>query len=167
MQVKLNPIFFSAWKGKKDNVIVWTNLVPMALEYSAKNDKFRLQGMVGHKHVTLNLGKIITVELGDAVEQEHIQNTAPQEKQVLELVDERHTIMRALMHFSDLAKETEKLDATHYLLTVHYDKSNETEIVYRVLSFGPTIKVREPEGFIELIKDRLKEQQGLEIQAKG
>lgn len=89
VQVKLNPIFFSAWKGKKDNVIVWTNLVPMALEYSAKNDKFRLQGMVGHKHVTLNLGKIITV------------------------------------------------------------------------------KVREPEGFIELIKDRLRQQQGLGIQAKG
>ena len=151
----------ASYRTNKDNVIVWTNLVPLTLEYSAKDDKFRLQGMVGHKHVTLNLGKIITVELGDAVEQEHIQNTAPQEKLVLELVDERHTMMRALMHFSDLAKETEKLDATHYLLTVHYDKSDETEMVYRVLSFGPTMKVREPECFVELLKNRLKEQLGI------
>ena len=77
---------------------------------------------------------------------------------MLELVDERHTMMRGLMHFSDLAKETEKLDDTHYLLTVYYDKSDETEMVYRVLSFGPTMKVKEPEGFVELVKERLTEQ---------
>ena len=111
--------------------------------------------------MTLNLGKVITVELGNAVERELSQNAAPQEKLVLELVDERHTMMRALMHFSDFAKETEKLDATHYLLTVRYDKSDETEMVYRVLSFGPTMKVREPECFVDLLKKRLKEQLGI------
>ena len=151
----------ASYRTNKDNVIVWANLVPMTLEYSSKDDKFRLQGMAGSRHVTLNLGKIITVELGEPMKMELPQNAAPQEKLVLELVDERHTMMRALMHFSDLAKETEKLDDTHYLLTVFYDKSDETEMVYRVLSFGPTIKVREPEGFVELVKDRLKEQMGL------
>ena len=151
----------ASYRTNKDNVIVWTNLVPVTLEYSAKDDKFRLQGMAGARHVTLNLGKIITVELGEPLEKEPPQHAVPQEKLVLELVDERHTMMRALMHFSDLAKETEKLDDTHYLLTVYYDKSDETEMVYRVLSFGPTIKVEEPEGFVELVKDRLKEQMGV------
>ena len=148
----------ASYRTNKDNVIVWTNLVPMALEYSAKDDKFRLQGMAGSRHVTLNLGKIITVELGVPLEQELPLISASQEKLVLELVDERHTMMRALMHFSDLAKETEKIDDTHYLLTVYYDKNDETEMVYRVLSFGPTMKVREPECFVELLKERLKEQ---------
>ena len=148
----------ASYRTNKDNVIVWTNLVPMTLEYSAKDDKFRLQGMAGARHVTLNLGKIITVELGEPLEKEPPQHAVPQEKLVLELVDERHTMMRALMHFSDLAKETEKLDDTHYLLTVYYDKSDETEMVYRVLSFGPTMKVKEPEGFVELVKERLTEQ---------
>ena len=151
----------ASYRTNKDNVIVWTNLVPMDLEYSAKDDKFRLQGMAGVRHVTLNLGKIITVELGEPLEKEPPQHAVPQEKLVLELVDERHTMMRALMHFSDLAKETEKLDDTHYLLTVYYDKSDETEMVYRVLSFGPTMKVKEPEGFVELVKERLTEQMGL------
>ena len=151
----------ASYRTNKDNVIVWTNLVPVTLEYSAKDDKFRLQGMAGARQVTLNLGKIITVELGEPLEKEPPQHAVPQEKLVLELVDERHTMMRALMHFSDLAKETEKLDDTHYLLTVYYDKSDETEMVYRVLSFGPTIKVREPEGFVELVKERLTEQMGL------
>ena len=156
--IKQRVAIDASYRTNKDNVIVWTNLVPMTLEYSAKDDKFRLQGMAGARHVTLNLGKIITVELGEPLEKEPPQHAVPQEKLVLELVDERHTMMRALMHFSDLAKETEKLDATHYLLTVHYDKSDDTEIVYRVLSFGPTMKVKEPEGFVELVKERLTEQ---------
>ena len=151
----------ASYRTNKDNVIVWTNLVPMTLEYSAKDDKFRLQGMAGARHVTLNLGKIITVEQGEHLKNESPRYAVPQEKLVLDLVDERHTMMRALMHFSDLAKETEKLDDTHYLLTVYYDKSDETEMVYRVLSFGPSIKVREPEGFVELVKERLKEQMGV------
>ena len=156
--IKQRVAIDASYRTNKDNVIVWTNLVPMDLEYSAKDDKFRLQGMAGARHVTLNLGKIITVELGEPLEKEPPQHAVPQEKLVLELVDERHTMMRALMHFSDLAKETEKLDDTHYLLTVFYDKSDETEMVYRVLSFGPTMKVKEPEGFVELVKERLTEQ---------
>lgn len=151
----------ASYRTNKDNVIVWTNLVPMALEYSAKDDKFRLQGMAGSRHVTLNLGKIITVELGEPLAEELPLVSVSQEKLVLELVDERHTMMRALMHFSDLAKETEKLDDTHYLLTVYYDKNDETEMVYRVLSFGPTMKVREPECFVKLLKEMLKEQLGI------
>ena len=159
--IKEHAAIDASYRTNKDNVIVWTDLVPMALEYSAKDDKFRLQGMAGSRHVTLNLGKVITVELGEAVGKEPPQIAAPQEKLVLELVDERHTMMRALMHFSDLAKETEKLDDTHYLLTVFYDKNDETEMVYRVLSFGPTMKVREPECFVELLKERLQEQLGI------
>ena len=159
--IKDHTAIDASYRTNKDNVIVWTNLVPITLEYSAKDDKFRLQGMAGSRHVTLNLGKIITVELGEPLAEELPLVSVSQEKLVLELVDERHTMMRALMHFSDLAKETEKLDDTHYLLTVYYDKNDETEMVYRVLSFGPTMKVREPECFVELLKERLIEQLGI------
>ena len=159
--IKDHTAIDASYRTNKDNVIVWTNLVPITLEYSAKDDKFRLQGMAGSRHVTLNLGKIITVELGEPLAEELPLVSVSQEKLVLELVDERHTMMRALMHFSDLAKETEKLDDTHYLLTVFYDKNDATEMVYRVLSFGPTMKVREPECFVELLKERLKEQLGI------
>ena len=159
--MKYHTAIDASYRTNKDNVIVWTNFVPITLEYSAKDDKFRLQGMAGSRHVTLNLGKIITVELGEPLAEELPLVSVSQEKLVLELVDERHTMMRALMHFSDLAKETEKLDDTHYLLTVYYDKNDETEMEYRVLSFGPTMKVREPECFVELLKERLKEQLGI------
>ena len=43
-------------------------------------------------------------------------------------------------------------------LTVQYDKGDETEMLFRTLSFGPTVKVREPEDFKELIRKKLREQ---------
>lgn len=144
----------ASYRSNKGTIIVWTDLVPVSLEYSAKDDKFRLQAIAERKQVTLNLGRIISVEAGEAVE--HVKSLKKgelaEQTLVLEIEDERSTMVRALMHFSDLAKETEKLDEPHYLLTVQYDKSDETEMLFRVLSFGPTIKVREPEDFKELIR---------------
>ena len=150
----------ASYRSNRGTIIVWTDLVPVSLEYSAKDDKFRLQAIAERKPVTLNLGRIISVEAGEAVEHVKTLKKGELAKQtlVLEIKDERSTMVRALMHFSDLAKETEKLDESHYLLTVQYDKSDETEMLFRVLSFGPTVKVREPEDFKELIRKKLREQ---------
>ena len=154
----------ASYRSNRGTIIVWTDLVPVSLEYSAKDDKFRLQSIAERKQVTLNLGRIISVEAGEAVEHVKTLKKGELAKQtlVLEIEDERSTMVRALMHFSDLAKETEKLDESHYLLTVQYDKGDETEMLFRVLSFGPTVKVREPEEFKELIKKKLREQLNLE-----
>lgn len=164
--VKEKRYINASYRSNKGSIIVWTNLVPISLEYSAKDDKFRLQARTERKQVTLNLGRIISVEVGEVIAPAKQSSTSEtvQQKLVLEIEDERSTMVRALMHFSDLAKETEKLDDTHYLLTVYYDKSEETEMLFRVLSFGPTVKVREPESFVKLFKEKLKEQ--LECNAK-
>lgn len=164
--VKEKRYINASYRSNKGSIIVWTNLVPISLEYSAKDDKFRLQARTERKQVTLNLGRIISVEAGEVIAPAKQSSTSEtvQQKLVLEIEDERSTMVRALMHFSDLAKETEKLDDTHYLLTVYYDKSEETEMLFRVLSFGPTVKVREPESFVKLFKEKLKEQ--LECNAK-
>lgn len=142
----------ASYRSNKGTIIVWTDLVPVSLEYSAKDDKFRLQAIAERKQVTLNLGRIISVEAGEK------KGELAKQTLVLEIEDERSTMVRALMHFSDLANETEKLDESHYLLTVQYDKGDETEMLFRVLSFGPTVKVREPEDFKELIRKKLREQ---------
>lgn len=164
--VKEKRYINASYRSNRGSIIVWTDLVPLSLEYSAKDDKFRLQAMAERKQVTLNLSRIISVEAGDVIKaaKQLLKSEAAQQKLVLEIEDERSTMVRALMHFSDLAKETEKLDDTHYLLTVYYDKSEETEMLFRVLSFGPTVKVREPESFVKLLKQKLKEQ--LECTAK-
>lgn len=43
-------------------------------------------------------------------------------------------------------------------MKLFYDESDETEMVIRLLSFGPMIKVIEPLEFKQLIRQRLKKQ---------
>ena len=74
---------------------------------------------------------------------------------MLELSDERNTLERAMIHFSDLEKETVKLDDTHYRIALRYRKDDEMEILIRVLSFGPKLRVSSPESFVRLLRERL------------
>ena len=84
-------------------------------------------------------------------------------KLVLELTDERNALERVLMHFAHFEKQAERLDEKKYRVTVWYDPDDETELVIRVLSFGPMIRVIEPESFVNLIKDRLIRQKSCEL----
>ena len=77
---------------------------------------------------------------------------------VLELTDERNALERVMHHFSYLKKETEKLDDKHYRITLEYDRDDETEILIRILSFGPLVKVISPQSFINKLKNRINKQ---------
>ena len=55
-----------------------------------------------------------------------------------------------------LEKTVEKADENHYVVTLTYDPNDETELLIRILSFGPFIKVTEPKFFVNAIKERLK-----------
>ena len=94
--------------------------VPYRLEYSAKDDKFRL----------LATGKR---RLNNGLE-------------------------RVLLHFSHFEKETLKLDDRLYQIKLRYDKDDETELLIRVLSFGPVLEVKAPIEFIRLMKTRIRKQ---------
>ena len=63
-----------------------------------------------------------------------------------------------MLHFSHLEKETVRLDENHYRITLSYEADDETEILIRVLSFGPMLRVTSPERFIGLIRERLRKQ---------
>lgn len=80
---------------------------------------------------------------------------------IFELVDERNALERVLMHFAHLEKQVEKIDERKYQVTLYYDKEDETEILIRVLSFGPMLRVVKPVAFINLIKCRLLDQKKL------
>ena len=50
-----------------------------------------------------------------------------------------------------------------YLVHIKYNKSDETEMVIRILSFGPMVEVIEPQDFKNLIIARLKSQKSCEL----
>ena len=66
-----------------------------------------------------------------------------------------------MLHFAHFEKQVEKLDDTTYLAHIKYDKDDETELVIRVLGFGPMVEVIEPQSFRNLIIERLKKQKTL------
>ena len=81
---------------------------------------------------------------------------------MIELKNERNTLDRVLLHFAHFKKETKKKEKT-YTVKLFYDESDKTEMVIRLLSFGPMIKVIEPLEFKQLIRQRLKKQKAYHI----
>jgi len=78
---------------------------------------------------------------------------------VIEITRERNALERCMVHFAHFEKRTEYDEkADKYICSIRYNVKDETEVVIRVLSFGPTIKVVEPDTFIKEIRDRVKKQ---------
>ena len=68
-----------------------------------------------------------------------------------------------MLHFAHFEKRAERLEGDRYCLHLKYYESDETEMVIRVLSFGPCVKVLAPSGFVDLIKERLVLQKSCEL----
>ena len=145
-------------KNRKGNVSK-IKAMPDYLEYSEKDDKFRLIISANRFIKTINLGRIISCEYCGT----KIYGSTPETHKneccvTLTLCDKRNTLERAMLHFSHFKKEAVRLDEYNYKLKINYSKNDETELLIRILSFGPTVKVTEPESFVELIKERLQNQ---------
>lgn len=130
--------------------------IPYRLEYSAKDDKFRLLAADTCRDNVINLARVESCEL---LEEYDPDSFRPPEKCPYELVlllhDERNGLERVLLHFSHFEKETRKLDERLYQINLRYDKEDETELLIRVLSFGPVLEVKGPAEFIALVKERV------------
>ncbi len=132
-------------------------LIPKYIEYSEKDDKFRLIGNGSRYGRVLNLGRIVNCKpyrkpFTENPENDYAKRT---EEVNFDLTDERNALERAMLHFAHFEKEAERIDEKRYRVTVRYDKDDETEMVIRVLSFGPMIRVTGPPHFENLIKERL------------
>lgn len=134
---------------------VWVRLVPVGMEYSMKDDKIRV---IAERcwFRTFNLGRITSCDYYTGNGPWRLP--PPRENRVgltLEITDERNALERVLLHFAHFEKRCERLEDNKYRLHLKYYENDETELVIRILSFGPYVQVREPAHFVELIKKRL------------
>lgn len=156
--------------------------LPCRLEYSIKNDRFRLLAVESHANpdsdgtrtgrnprvITLNLCRIREVKLTSRTVKQlpdinHLLKRSCYHEPVRILIrNRRNALERAMLQFANYEKSTRKLDEDTYECLIYYSKENETELLIEILSFGPMIKVVGNETFLRLIKERLKRQAALD-----
>ena len=162
--------------------------IPARLEYSIKNDKFRL----------LALKPEHPSKVRQARSHRRIQAEAEPDRRTCETVcpntrqQERypakfslairnlsrlqsvrpleHTrsspgalnaLERAMLHFANYEKNTTKIDEDTYECLIYYNSNMETELLIEVMSFGPMLTVTGNDRFLSLLKDRLQKQLSL------
>lgn len=150
--------------NRKGNLI-YVNVLPKYLEYSAKDDRFRLITGGNRFGNIINLGRIISCRpCPENIREDKAQKENSVIKTVeFELMDKRNALERVLFHFSHLKKQAERLDTGKYRVQIEYDAKDELELVIRILSFGSSIRVTAPQNFVSLIKKRLIQQKSCEL----
>ena len=131
----------------------------LSVEYSGKDDAFRFRFAHDDFFSTINAAGLVRVTVTDTPAEE-ISDRRKEETLVLSIEDKRNSLARALLHFSDLRKETTAMEG-RWQMTLHYDKEDETEILIRILSFGPFMKILSPERMRDKLKSRLEKQMGI------
>lgn len=146
--------------------------VPARLEYSVKNDKFRLLALKNTKNQNmrleiLNISRIQSIHLTEkklscAIDLNAlIQNSYYREPLKLHIINKRNALERAMLHFANYEKNTTKIDANTYECLIYYNQSMETELLIEVMSFGPMLTVIGNDKFLRSLKARLQRQKKL------
>ena len=152
---------FHGHRGNRNSFLC----IPYRLEYSSKDDKFRLITGIRGKPLTVNLSRIDSIHLGLRWRESEYRPPVEREQTlVLDLFDSRNALERAMLHFSDLEKETERLDEKHYRVRLRYREGDETEILIRILSFGPVLQVQGPDSILRQLQARIGKQFALKSQ---
>lgn len=162
----LLEISIESKKGRRTTGIY----IPCKIEYSSKDDKFRVYvARIQHNKIItyaiINLSRITNIQLlkvsfsGEINFDKHIENNKCKEPVVIEISKERNAVERCMLNFASYEKRTEYDETTdRYICYIYYAKKDETELLIRILSFGPVIRVIEPSSFLALVKERVKRQ---------
>lgn len=153
------------------NKRVHFHYLPCKLEYSVRNNCFRLlaiesRGRSQDRFYTINLSRISELkETGKFADNNsdydidtYITKGYHSEPVTFIIKNERNALERAMLQFANYKKNTTRIDDTTYKCEIFYNKSNETELLIEVLSFGPAIRVVGNEHFLKLLKERLRRQ---------
>ena len=132
--------------------------VPVKLEYSKKDDKFRVVTKGSPFVSSINLARIVSVKLIKSAGYDTKEKPAKAREMVLKITDERNALERVMLHFAHFEKRAERVSDKEYTLLVKYDKSDSAEMVTRVLTFGPYVELSSPVELREMLIKRLKKQ---------
>lgn len=153
----------------RSNHRVHHHYLPCRLEYSIRNDKFRLLATEMKKNgnnrieiMNLERMKEVTLIPSSSADipniNDIIRNSYYKEPVRIKIHNKRNALERAMLQFANYEKNTTKIDEDTYECLIYYNLKNETELLIEVLSFGPVIEVLGSHRFLRLLKERLLKQ---------
>lgn len=161
------------YEGKKGSCRSF-EAAPYQLQYSPKDDKFRLCCLKYQRgsyclNTILNLERICDCRTSpDILPPDTLHSLSrrrfrpvhkAKEPVLLKITGERNSLERCMLHFASYEKHTEyHEEGKYWLCSIYYDTADETELLIDILSFGPVVEVLGPEHFLKMVKNRVRRQ---------
>ncbi len=149
--IKSRELLKIAYTSGHDKRICFTCL-PLNIEYSEKNDKLRVLTRK-YRNGRILSGGVINIGRIDAIERTgrfftgdiNAPFTKPRNSVTVYVASERNAVERFLMAFASYEKRADRdLENGGCVVTLHYDKSDETELLICLLSFGAAVEILSP-----------------------
>lgn len=145
---------------------------PYRLEYSAKDDKFRLNAVQVSRgklrfYSKINIARIIHVEIiEEAIYPDNLSEFiySHKIKEPIEIIvnNYRNGFERCFIHLSNYERKAEYNEETNTCrIKIYYYDFDEAELVIKLLSYGPIVRVVGPESFKNKIVERINKQKQL------
>ena len=150
---------YESGKGKISRL----ELLPQRMQYSQKDDKFRLIGESIHPRnhqLLLNMGRMLSLErLNSSAGRPEKQVCREKRSVRLAIYGERNALERCMLQFAAYDKQTIYEDEKScHICEIFYDILEETELLIRILSFGPVVEVLGPERMLRQVRQRVQMQ---------
>ena len=135
--------------------------IPKQIEYSERDDKFRVLGISLNNDYSANLQQVLAISrivecvLGDVDKSNYSFEEFKKESIKLEITNIYDTVDRFLRDFSDMDTFVKKLNDNTFEVELTYYLIDQREIIIRILEYGPNVKVIGPEKFLRSFKERL------------
>ena len=151
-------------------VRITKNVLPLKIEFSRKNDKFRVYCIAfpREKEYLFNIGRIEkAVPTGKYIRSEYDLEGFFRRKRceypvTVEVSSERNAVERFMMEFASYEKRSELDLATGKChASIYYDIQDETELLIMLLGFGPVLKITGPDDFLKKVRERVNQQYNL------
>ena len=131
---------------------------PIKMEYSDKEDKFRILSVGKWDLRTVNMGRVIKCELLDDTFETAELPERKRDTLIFEVTDVKNALERAMMKFAHYKKQAERIGDNKYCVEMEYDKEDETDVLIQIMSFGSAIKVIGPQTIQDELSLRIKKQ---------
>lgn len=141
--------------------------IPIRIEYSLKDNKFRasLYSLDEKRSILVNLHTLKEVKIANNVDsnikRKDVLKKLKEKKYsevpiTIELEDIRGAMERCFMSFSSFERNSRTISKNKYEIDIYYYTFEEDEVIRKIMSLGPYVKVKAPNRVREIIIDKIK-----------